>query len=711
MRLGVSSEVDVEAQFAGRLTPSHNLGALGLVANPLLGSSQAQAQVANRTVPTPRDRAEPLVPRVPPAFPRLLLLLLQLPADSPNLSSSGAMSEFAFVVDYGGALTLEQSAARRGPDYLVRVPSDHPLFEIGSAYLRQPGAAAPPAGAAAAVAVIQVCMALGVLDGLVGDAVIGPPYNTALYESHWFQPEFLGRAVDVAVSRLGEEVSDIGGLIGSVPSLSFLEQLAGDTVLGPPRNTALYGTHCFRPKFLGRAVNVAVSELSEKVSDVGVLISLFPSLNENEGLVAQSADHVAFAPHPAAAPLPAAAFAAMENPIHPASWAAPFISSSAFEDLVDEDGFVGTHTALRLVSGVTGVATERRGEPFTAAARLLEGVAPRVGVNSAGAWARDSIRSGVSFFSGPELVCDTVIRSPNSMALYGSHCFQPEFLGLAVDMAVSGLGEGISDFGVFTAIASSPAFSANAIARPQFNPHGKGVRLDDSDVPAPSASSAPRIYGPGNAISGAGRRGVIPEILEPTFPPPAAMPPAVAVVTSNATARPTFDPHGNGVRIGESDVPAPSDGTGYALSPTSPAAPLDPVLARLLSRLVSATDDVTDEERSALNTLFRGGRDEAVAAAPTPAPPPAPAPTPAPAPAPSPTTPTPAPVPPRIRQIRPMYGVLNARVATDVPRGRLAADQARAVEPVQRTGNSGRRHDDDRRRVARASQRTRPAQL
>ena len=138
------------------------------------------------------------------------------------------------------------------------------------------------------------------------------------------------------------------------------------------------------------------------------------------------------------------------------------------------------------------------------------------------------------------------------------------------------------------------------------------------------------------------------------------MPPAVAVVTSNATARPIFDPHGNGVRIGESDVPAPSDGTSYALSPTSPAAPLDPVLARLLARLVSATDDVADEERSALSTLFRGGRDEAVAAAPAPAPPPAPAPTPASAPAPSPTTPTPAPAPPRIRQIRPMCGVLNA---------------------------------------------------
>ena len=39
------------------------------MANPLLASSQAQAE--NRTVPTPRDRAEPLVPRVPPPIPRL----------------------------------------------------------------------------------------------------------------------------------------------------------------------------------------------------------------------------------------------------------------------------------------------------------------------------------------------------------------------------------------------------------------------------------------------------------------------------------------------------------------------------------------------------------------------------------------------------------------------------------------------------------------
>ena len=40
----------------------------------------------------------------------------------------------------------------------------------------------------------------------------------------------------------------------------------------------------------------------------------------------------------------------------------------------------------------------------------------------------------------------------------------------------------------------------------------------------------------------------------------------------NETARPHFDPHGNGVRIGEADVPAPSAGTGGADAPAPPAA-------------------------------------------------------------------------------------------------------------------------------------------
>ena len=160
-----------------------------------------------------------------------------------------------------GTLTPAQNASRREPDYPVRVPNDHPLFGVGSAYFRQDGAAAPPAGAAAVVAVIPDCIPLGILEGLVCDAVVGPPGNTVLYGTHCFQPDFLGRAVDMAVSGLGEEVSG-----------------------------------------------------------VGVFIGLFRSLKENNGLVAQPADLAALAPHPAVAPLPAAAFAAFENPDDPASW-------------------------------------------------------------------------------------------------------------------------------------------------------------------------------------------------------------------------------------------------------------------------------------------------------------------------------------------------------------------------------------------------------
>ena len=65
----------------------------------------------------------------------------------------------------------------------------------------------------------------------------------------------------------------------------------------------------------------------------------------------------------------------------------------------------------------------------------------------------------------------------------------------------------------------------------------------------------------------------------PTLPPPVAMPPAAADVTLNATAQPNFDPHGNSVRIGEADVPAPNAGACDASAPTSsavPARPLDP---------------------------------------------------------------------------------------------------------------------------------------
>ena len=90
----------------------------------------------------------------------------------------------------------------------------------------------------------------------------------------------------------------------------------------------------------------------------------------------------------------------MENPDAPASWTAPFaLSSSTFNDLTDENGFMGTYAALRIASGVAGVTDERRGEPFATVARMLQEVAPRVGISSVGAWARDSTRSSLSFFS------------------------------------------------------------------------------------------------------------------------------------------------------------------------------------------------------------------------------------------------------------------------------------------------------------------------
>ena len=39
-------------------------------------------------------------------------------------------------------------------------------------------------------------------------------------------------------------------------------------------------------------------------------------------------------------------------------------------------------------------------------------------------------------------------------------------------------------------------------------------------------------------------------------------PESLSDVTPHATTRPQFDPHGNGARVDESDVAAPSDATG-----------------------------------------------------------------------------------------------------------------------------------------------------
>ena len=54
---------------------------------------------------------------------------------------------------------------------------------------------------------------------------------------------------------------------------------------------------------------------------------------------------------------------------------------------------------LRIAPGVAGVTAERRGEPLVTVARMLQEVAPRVGISCVGAWARGSIRSSLSFFS------------------------------------------------------------------------------------------------------------------------------------------------------------------------------------------------------------------------------------------------------------------------------------------------------------------------
>jgi len=151
------------------------------------------------------------------------------------------------------------------------------------------------------------------------------------------------------------------------------------------------------------------------------------------------------------------------------------------------------------------------------------------------------------------------------------------------------------------------------------------------------------------------------------------MPPAAADATLNTTARPHFDPHGNGVRIGEADVPAPSAGTGddgVPTPPTAPARPLDPVLVQLLSRLVGHVfGDITVDERLALDAFCRDWR-PAMAMAPVPAPPPTPTPSPARAPAPSSAALAPAPAPAYgaldnaewrpVRQVQPAYGVFNA---------------------------------------------------
>ena len=92
----------------------------------------------------------------------------------------------------------------------------------------------------------------------------------------------------------------------------LLEGLVCDAVIGPSDNATLYGTHCFQPEFLGRAVDMALAGLGEEVLDIGVLAGLIRALKENGGLEAQPADLVALAPHPAVGPLPAVAVGVLD---------------------------------------------------------------------------------------------------------------------------------------------------------------------------------------------------------------------------------------------------------------------------------------------------------------------------------------------------------------------------------------------------------------
>ena len=101
------------------------------------------------------------------------------------------MPGFAFVVDYDGTLAPAQNSAFRGPDYLIRVPNDHPLFGIGSAYFRLPPRwCGHPAGWCWCVAEVATavpdCMTLGLLEGRVCGAVIGPSGSAASYGTHCF---------------------------------------------------------------------------------------------------------------------------------------------------------------------------------------------------------------------------------------------------------------------------------------------------------------------------------------------------------------------------------------------------------------------------------------------------------------------------------------------------------------------------------------------
>ena len=120
-----------------------------------------------------------------------------------------------------------------------------------------------------------------------------------------------------------------------------------------------------------------------------------------------------------------------------------------------------------------------------------------------------------------------------------------------------------------------------------------------------------------------GTLSLYPPTPGPPPPAPAAMPPVAAGATSNASARPHVDPHGNGVRIGEADTPAPAADDSDANTPAPPTAStnaLDPILVQLFARLVSHVfGNVTPDERRALDVFCRDWR-PAMAPAPAPSP-------------------------------------------------------------------------------------------
>ena len=111
----------------------------------------------------------------------------------------------------------------------------------------------------------------------------------------------------------------------------------------------------------------------------------------------------------------------------------------------------------------------------------------------------------------------------------------------------------------------------------------------------------------------------ITEATGATLPQPAAIPPPAANAARRATARPQPDLHGNGVRVGEAHVPAPSADTSNADAPAPPPTDTGARSALLRSRnppvLLGPTRNPgagtivppRSRRRGARPPLFRGG--------------------------------------------------------------------------------------------------------